>query len=415
MKLLYNLFIGIYRILVAFVALWNKKAQEWTRGQKTLFAVLEQRIDPTDSYIWMHCASAGEFEQGKPVLEALKKQYPHYKVLVTFFSPSGYQSGKKYKGADLISYLPLDTKRNAEKFLRLVNPRLVIFVKYEYWYHHLKGVADRNIPLLLVSSIFRKSQVFFKGYGGFYRDILKLYHWIFVQEEESVQLLQGIGIRHCSIGGDTRFDRVSAIVGNFTELDLIKRFVEDDKALVAGSTWPDDEGLIAEFYKAYTGKLKLVIAPHEINKSHIDHLFSLFPEAVAYSQLESKGDNSPQVLIIDNVGMLSRLYHYATITYIGGGFNKSGIHNTLEAAVWGKPVLFGPNYQKFKEARDLVARGAGFSITNASELTQRATTLLQKETLLQQSSRSASQYVAENKGATGKIMDYIQENRLLTR
>lgn len=415
MKLLYNLFIRLYRILVAFVALWNKKAQEWNRGQKNLIAELEQRINPADSYIWMHCASAGEFEQGKPVLEALKAHYPHYKVLVTFFSPSGYQSGKKYKGADLISYLPLDTKRNAEKFLRLVNPQLVIFVKYEYWYHHLKGVADRNIPSLLVSSIFRRSQVFFKGYGGFYRNILKFYNWIFVQDDESIQLLKSIGIMHCSIGGDTRFDRVSAIVGNFTELELIKRFVGEDKALVAGSTWPDDEQLIAEFYKTYTGNIKLIIAPHEINKSHIDHLFSLFPEAIAYSQTEREQRANSHVLIIDNVGMLSRLYHYATLTYIGGGFNKSGIHNTLEAAVWGKPVLFGPNYQKFKEARDLVARGAGFSITNATELTERATTLLQNDSLQQQSSRSAGQYVQEQRGATGKIMDYIQENRLLTR
>lgn len=415
MKLLYNFFIGAYRILIAFVALWNKKAQEWTRGQKNLFNELERRIDPADSYIWMHCASAGEFEQGKPVLEALKAQYPHYKVLITFFSPSGYQSGKKYKGADLISYLPLDTKRNAGKFLQVVNPQLVIFVKYEYWYHHLKAVADRRIPLLLVSSIFRKSQVFFKSYGGFYRNILNLYNWIFVQEEESVQLLKSIGINHCSIGGDTRFDRVSAIVQNFTELEHISRFAGSDKVLIAGSTWPDDEGLIADFYKEYANKLKLIIAPHEINKGHIDHLFKLFPDALAYSEIESKGLNNSPVLIIDNVGMLSRLYHYATITYIGGGFNKSGIHNTLEAAVWGKPVIFGPNYQKFKEARELVSVGAGFSVTTATELKQHATALLQNDALLSQSSQSAREYVQANKGATGKIMEYIQENRLLTR
>ena len=372
-------------------------------------------MSPDDSYLWMHCASAGEFEQGKPVLEALKAQYPHYKVLVTFFSPSGYQSGKKYKGADLISYLPLDTKRNAEKFLRLVNPKLVIFIKYEYWYHHLKAVADRKIPLLLVSSIFRKNQVFFKSYGGFYRNILKFYNWIFVQEEESIHLLKSIGVHHCSIGGDTRFDRVTAIVGNFTELELVKRFVGEDVTVVAGSTWPDDEQLLAEFYKSYAGKLKLIIAPHEINKAHLEHLFTFFPQAIAYSQIENKHPTNTPVLIIDNVGMLSRLYHYAAITYIGGGFNKSGIHNTLEAAVWGKPVLFGPNYQKFKEARDLVAHGAGFSIANAPELIHQATTLLQDNSLLQQSSRSARQYVEEHKGATGKIMGYIQENRLLTR
>jgi 3-deoxy-D-manno-octulosonic-acid transferase len=414
LKLLYNIFIALYRILAAFIALWNKKARDWTHGQKNLLAELEQRVSPADQIIWMHCASAGEFEQGKPVLEQLKQKYPQYKILVTFFSPSGYLSGRKYKGADLISYLPLDTKRNAEKFLRIVNPQLVIFVKYEYWYHHLKAVAERNIPLLLISSIFRSKQVFFKGYGSFYRKILGFYHWIFVQDDESIQLLKSIRINHCSLGGDTRFDRVDAIARNSTELELIKRFAGEDKLLVAGSTWPDDERLLAEFYHSYTGKLKLIIAPHEINKGHIDNLSSLFPEAITYSDWEHKPTNHPTVLIIDNVGMLSRLYHYATITYIGGGFNKSGIHNTLEAAVWGKPVLFGPNYQKFREARDLVAIGAGFSISNEAVLTERATTLLHNDPILQQSGRSAKEYVEENKGATGKIMDYIQENRLLT-
>lgn len=415
MSFLYNIFVAVYRLLVSIVALWNKKAQEWARGQKDLFKELEQHVSPSDQIIWMHCASAGEFEQGKPVLEQLKQLYPTHKILVTFFSPSGYASGKKYKGADLISYLPLDTKRNAEKFLQLVHPSLVIFVKYEYWYHHLKAVADRRTPLLLISSIFRNNQVFFKGYGGFYRKILGFYNWIFVQDESSVQLLKSIHINHCSIGGDTRFDRVYTIARNFTELELIKHFVQQDKVLVAGSTWPDDEKRLAQFYHSYTGKLKLIIAPHEINKAHIEHLFSLFPEALAYSEMEHKPSDNKSVLIIDNVGMLSRLYHYATITYIGGGFNKSGIHNTLEAAVWGKPVLFGSNYQKFKEARDLVAKGAGFSITTDTDLTERATTLLQNEILLEQSSLSAKQYVEENKGASGKIVGYIQENRLLTR
>lgn len=400
---------------MSFVALWNKKAQEWICGQKNLFTELAQHIKPADPYIWMHCASAGEFEQGKPVLEQLKARYPNFKILVTFFSPSGYQVGRRYNGADVISYLPIDTRGNAEKFLSIVNPKLVVFIKYEYWYHHLNAVAKHRIPLLLVSSIFRHNQAFFKSYGGFYRKILGFYNWIFTQDEESLQLLKSIHISHCSIGGDTRFDRVAAIVQNFTELSLIKNFVKEDKVLVAGSTWSNDEQLLAEFYQSYTGALKLVIAPHEINKGHINHLFSLFPDAIAYSQMENTPSSTSRVLIIDNVGMLSRLYHYATVTYIGGGFNKSGIHNTLEAAVWGNPVLFGPNYQKFKEARDLISRGAGFSISNDSELIERATALLGDEVLLQQSSRLAREYVVDNKGATGKIMDYIQENLLLTR
>lgn len=414
MKLFYNIFIALYRTIIAIFALGNKKARAWIEGRKNLFAELDQKLAPSDRIIWMHCASAGELEQGKPVLEQLKTQYPQYKLLVTFFSPSGYEVGKKYKAADLIAYLPLDTKANAVRFLDLVRPELAIFVKYEYWYHHLKTAAERHIPLLLVSAIFRKNQPFFKSYGDFYRSILGFYNRIFVQDSESQQLLESINISNCIVSGDTRFDRVAAIAANFSELALIKRFVQDDRILVAGSTWPDDEQLLADFYHSYTGKLKLIIAPHEINKAHIDHLFSLFPNAIAYSQLEQSFKEA-SVLIIDNVGMLSRLYRYATLTYIGGGFNKSGIHNTLEAAVWGKPVLFGPNYQKFKEARDLVDRKAGFSITNAEELKRIATELLRDEVLLQQSSTIARSYVEENRGATQKIMDYIQANRLLTR
>ena len=414
MKLFYNIFIALYRIIIAFFALGNKKARAWIEGRKNLFTDLKQKITPSDRIIWMHCASAGELEQGKPVLERLKTQYPQYKYLITFFSPSGYEVGKKYKAADLIFYLPLDTKANAERFLDLVKPELVVFVKYEYWYHHLKIAAERRIPLLLVSAIFRRNQPFFKSYGAFYRNILSFYNRIFAQDNESKQLLESISIRHCTVSGDTRFDRVAAIAANFSELELIKRFVQDDKVFVAGSTWPDDERLLVDFYNAYSGKLKLIIAPHEINKTHIDHLFSLFPNAIAYSQLE-RSFKETSVLIIDNVGMLSRLYRYATLTYIGGGFNKSGIHNTLEAAVWGKPVLFGPNYQKFREARDLVDRRAGFSITHADDLKRIATGLLQNESLLQQSSTAARNYVEENIGATQKIMDYIQENRLLTR
>jgi 3-deoxy-D-manno-octulosonic-acid transferase len=414
LKLFYNIFIALYRVIIALFALGNKKARAWIEGRKSLFTDLKQKIAPSDRIIWMHCASAGELEQGKPVLERLKTQYPQYKYLVTFFSPSGHEMGKKYKAADLISYLPLDTKANAERFLELVKPELVVFVKYEYWYHHLKIAAERRIPLLLVSAIFRKNQPFFKSYGGFYRRILGYYNRLFVQDNESRQLLESINIRHCTVSGDTRFDRVIAIAANFTKLELIERFVQHDRVFVSGSTWPDDEKLLADFYHTYTGTLKLIIAPHEINKAHIDHLFSLFPNAIAYSQLEQSSKEA-SVLIIDNVGMLSRLYRYATLTYIGGGFNKSGIHNTLEAAVWGKPVLFGPNYQKFREARDLVDRRAGFSITHAEDLKRIATELLQDQGLLEQSSTAARTYVDENIGAAQKIMDYIQENRLLTK
>lgn len=415
MRTLYNIFIALYGAAISLVGVWNKKAREWTKGRKTLFKDLEHQLSPSDQVIWMHCASAGELEQGKPVLERLKELHPDYKILVSFFSPSGYASGKKYKGADVICYLPLDTRANAEKFLKLVHPKLVVFVKYEYWYHHLKAVHNRHIPLLLISSIFRTSQVFFKSYGNFYRNILKLFTWIFVQDEQSAQLLESIQVSHRSVSGDTRFDRVAVIAAIAPDLPLIQRFAENHKVLVAGSTWPDDENILAESIGSMGQNIKTIIAPHEINKEHIEHILSRFPDAIQYSKAEAATLGNFNTLIIDNVGMLSRLYHYATITYIGGGFNKSGIHNTLEAAVWGKPVVFGPQFQKFKEARDLVSRQAAFSFTNANQLTTILTTLLQDQSLLRQSSQAAKNYVEESRGATDRIISYIQENRLLTR
>jgi 3-deoxy-D-manno-octulosonic-acid transferase len=408
----YNLFVALYNSIVRLVSVWNPKAKEWTAGRKNWQAVLANQID-NNAWIWVHCASAGEFEQGKPVIENLKQTYPRHKILVSFFSPSGYASGKKYKHTDAICYLPLDTYGNAAQFLNIVKPQLVIFIKYDYWYHHLKAVADRKIPLLLVSAIFRDSQPFFKWYGGLHRKILTFFSHLFVQDPASKELLQSIAFSHCTVSGDTRFDRVAAIATQFNEVPHINDFVSGNKVLVAGSTWPDDEEMIKDALINQI-HLRVIIAPHEINTSHIENLLKLFPIAVKYSEANKHDVSKHQVLIIDNVGMLSRLYYYADITYIGGGFNKSGIHNTLEAAVWGKPVLFGPNYQKFKEARDLIQRQGAYSVSNASELTSALKVLLEDETLMKNSSLSAQAYVQEQKGATETILCYIQENRLLT-
>ncbi|MDQ3843290.1 MAG: 3-deoxy-D-manno-octulosonic acid transferase [Bacteroidota bacterium] len=425
MILIYNLFIRFYFTIAKIgAATGNKKAQEWIAGRRHLFQELKNNIQPSEHYIWIHCASAGELEQGKPVIEALKKTYPNHKILISFFSPSGYKAGKKYAVADLISYLPLDTKQNAKHFIETVQPKLVVFVKYEYWYHHLKTVRQNNIPLVLISAIFRKEQVFFKWYGLFYRNILHLFSYIFLQDGSSYQLLKTLGVEHGSIAGDTRFDRVIAITTHPQPIAYIDTFTSDQPVLVAGSTWPDDEQMIAEAVSAFTN-LQLIIAPHEITASHITHLQHLFPDALLYSKLSeiskhpentaiTPSGNKPAVLIIDNVGMLSRLYQYATIAYIGGGFNKSGIHNTLEAAVWGKPVLFGPNYQKFKEARDLIAMEGASSVQTAGSLKQIIHLLLNDTTELQERSAAARNYVHQNKGATEKIVHYIQENRLLT-
>lgn len=420
MGFLYILFIQCYHAGISIAALWNKKAAQWKAGRKNLWHDLEQTFSKPHTVIWIHAASAGEFEQAKPVIEALKKTFPQYKILVTFFSPSGYPAGKKFVLADFVFYLPLDTKNNAEKFVRLVQPKLVVFVKYDFWYHHLKAVHDRHIPLLIVSAIFRKNQVFFKWYGTFYLRLLHFFTHLFVQDETSYGLLKKFGVARCTVAGDTRFDRVLTIAESFQPVPFLAEFTQGKKVVVAGSTWPDDEQMLYGLLKKFGG-LKLVIAPHEITETHLKNLTQLFQNPILYSSLKEAAPEqmhgklaNANVLLIDNVGMLSRLYHYATITYVGGGFAR-GIHNTLEAAVFGKPVLFGPNYQKFREARELLACGAAFTNATEEELSTALEALLGDETVLERSSMAAASYVRNNSGATETILNYIQENRLLTK
>ena len=363
----------------------------------------------------MHCSSAGEFEQGKPVIEGLKKEYPGHKVLVSFFSPSGFRVAQHYQFADYIFYLPLDTRKNAERFLKAVRPELVIFVKYEFWYHHLSAIAFHHVPLLLISATFRQEQIFFKSYGKFFRQILFLFRHIFVQDKSSFELLKAHGIAHTSIGGDTRFDRVEEIANAFEPIPPIDKFLAGASCIVAGSTWQEDEEIIREYWlTSKLDNLKLIIAPHEIHQQHINQIKRLFPQALFYSGLANNNDVKATVLIIDNVGMLSRLYQYASFTFIGGGFTKDGIHNILEAAVWGKPVIFGPNYKKYREASELIEAGGGFSVNNAEELKKLAKKIFADEQYLQAVSSKAKSYVIENTGATQKILQTIQEKRLLT-
>ena len=425
----YNISIALYVLAVRIASIWNGKARLWLQGRKNLWKELQNSITPSDRVIWIHCSSAGEFEQGKPVIEQLKIQYPAHKILVSFFSPSGYAVAGKYSFADAICYIPVDTNKNARRFFDLVHPELVIFVKYEYWYHHLKTAADRNIPLLLISATFRKDQVFFKSYGGFYRRILFLFQHLFVQDQYSEAILRANGIQHCSISGDSRFDRVKEIAAHFTPIEPITIFADNKPLLVAGSTWPDDEQMLAEVFDK-KDLIKLVIAPHEINEEHIRSIVKLFPKAVKYSEIlqnEASGGNNPtgkitkpqlkekNILIIDNVGMLSRLYYYSIISYIGGGFTKDGIHNTLEAAVYSKPVLFGPNFQKYREAKELIACGGGFSVPNAQALEVKLDEFFNNPEYLERTGNSAGKYINDHIGATGKILNYIQANLLLTR
>lgn len=434
--LIYDLFVRLYVFGIRIASVWNPKAEEWIEGRKNLFEELRQKIKTGDKIIWFHCASAGEFEQGKPVIEELKRYYPSHKILVSFFSPSGYNAAKKYTHADIITYLPPDTKKNAKRFVELVKPETVVFVKYEYWYHHLSAVSFRHIPLIMVSAIFRKDQLFFKWYGKFYKQILFLFGQIFVQDENSLQLLKTANIHHCSLSGDTRFDRVKKIADNFSEVPLIKEFAGENQVIVAGSTWEKDEELLAYYVKNHP--VKIVVVPHEIKNDHLLHLQKSFPGCVRYSNLKNllsqnkiqktsiwnsiheqqqkdlqKKLANAKTLIIDSMGMLSKLYFYATVTYVGGGF-KSGIHNTLEAVVYGKPVLFGPRYQKFKEARDLIEAGGAFGVANAEELKIKMDHLLNDPEQLSKAGEAAKNYVEQNVGATQKIIRYIQENRLFT-
>ena len=433
----YNIFLLLFKAAVPIAALFNVKAQKWVKGRRNIFDILEASIAGNGKVIWVHCASLGEFEQGRPVIEKLRTNYPNYKLLLTFFSPSGYEIRKGYNGVDWVFYLPMDGPKNAKRFLQIIKPSLVIFVKYEFWYYYLKEINDSDTPLLLISALFRERSIFFKWYGGLQRKILSFFDHLFVQNETSKRLLDSIGLGDKScVCGDTRFDRVIEIAEKFTPLPAIEKFIGYNKTIVAGSTWPQDEQVLqATIITINDPSLKLIIAPHEINKEHITQIQKLFPNSILYSKLsidnaqltESRGhplDNqqsssniqhpaSRNTLIIDNIGILSSLYHYAYITYIGGGFGK-GIHNTLEAAVYGKPVLFGPVYKKFQEAIDLVNNGGAISINNPEDCIAAIQTLIQDEKAYAGSCEKSKDYVYANRGATHKIMKFIQEKRLLT-
>ncbi len=362
----------------------------------------------------MHCASLGEFEQGRPIIEKIKKDYPTYKILLTFFSPSGYEVRKNYTGADGIFYLPLDGRFTANTFIEIIQPSLVIWVKYEYWYYYLTLLKQKNISTVLVSAIFRESQPFFKWYGALWKKILQSFEKIFVQNENSLLLLKTIGMHENAIpAGDTRFDRVIAIAENKTTLpDALIQFCENRKVIVAGSTWEEDEEELVHYARMHE-QIKFIIAPHEIDTERLLEIKKLFKNSVYFSEFMD-GNIDAQVIIIDNVGMLSSLYELADVAYIGGGFNDSGIHNILEAAVYGKPIVFGPEYEKFQEATDLVDIEGAFSIENALELETLLDKLLQDDTFLKNTSEISRKYVYEKQSATNLIVQYLHINRLLT-
>ncbi|TCN63919.1 3-deoxy-D-manno-octulosonic acid transferase [Acetobacteroides hydrogenigenes] len=407
MIILYSILLRIYFVLILIASISNDKAKKWISGRRSIFKRLRAQISDADDVIWFHCASLGEFEQGRPVIEAYKKQHPSSKILLTFFSPSGYEIRKNYEGADYIFYLPLDTYFNAKRFIQIVRPKAAVFVKYEFWYYYLQALHRNSIPTYVISAIFRPNQIFFRWYGGMFRRILRNYRQLFVQNQQSCDLLRSIGVTNVTISGDTRFDRVADIARNVKDLPIVGSFVGDNFALIAGSTWPDDETILAE-YAAANPSLKMVVAPHEIGEGHIQDILAKFRalKTVRYTQASPEEAANAQILVVDTIGILSSVYRHGKVAYIGGGFGV-GIHNTLEAATFGLPIVFGPNYHKFQEAKDLVGLKAAFSIENYVQFNDVMGLLTKNSQALHQSSKAAKEYVTSHIGATQTIIQGI--------
>lgn len=419
--MIYN--IVIYFVLwgIAIASLFNEKVRKMWRGEREAFKILKQKVDPNAKYIWFHAASLGEFEQGRPLMERIRKDYPQYKILLTFYSPSGYEVRKNYEGADIICYMPVDTRLNAIRFLRLVRPVMAFFIKYEFWSNFLHILKHRNIPTYSVSSIFREDQVFFKWYGRNYAGVLKCFTRFFVQNEESKRLLEGIGIMAVDVVGDTRFDRVLQIKEAAKQLPICEAFRtgvassqsadvphHDFKVFVAGSSWPPDENIFIPFFNEHKD-WRLLIAPHVIAEEHLKLILSLIKgkKVVRYTQTTPEEAAEADVLIIDCFGLLSSMYNYGDVAYIGGGFGV-GIHNTLEAAVWNMPVIFGPNNKKFQEAQGLLKSGGGFEINTYEDFSGLMSSLMNDETFLKQAGDKAGAFVAHLAGATDKVLASVK-------
>lgn len=409
MIFLYNIAIYLTIGILSIAKLFSEKLRLFISGRKQTFQIIRQKITPTDKTIWFHCASLGEFEQGLPIMEAVKKEYPNHKMVVSFFSPSGFENKKNTKVADVVVYLPMDTKKNAKKFIDALHPSLVFFVKYEFWPQYLIELKRQNIKTLLVSGVFREDHVFFKPYGGFMRKALKSFDHFYVQDENSKSLLNSIGLEKCTVSGDTRIDRVSKILDSDNSLDFMDAFNTAENCLIAGSTWPEDEKLLVDYINRTPSDMKFVIAPHNIKKEHSRELKkSIDKPTLLYSEIECQSLENIHVLIIDTIGILTKLYSYATIAYVGGGF-ATGLHNTAEPAVFGIPVVIGPAFKGFKEAEELVLLGGVISIHTKTELTQYIDKMQSNKDFRNKVGRINAAYINENKGASTKIMEGVSK------
>ena len=405
---MYNVVIFLYLCGVAIVSLFNEKVRKMWRGERQAIRTIKEKIDPDAQYVWFHAASLGEFEQGRPLMEQLRREHPEYKILLTFFSPSGYEVRKNYAGADIICYLPLDTITNARRFLRTIRPVMAFFIKYEFWYNYLHILRHRGVPVYSVSSIFRPGQVFFRWYGQQYSRVLKCFTHFFVQNEVSRDLLSTIGIENVTVVGDTRFDRVLQIKEASKQLPIVEQFKGNKKCFIAGSSWQPDEEIFIPWLNEHKD-WKVVIAPHVIGEDHLQQIEKLLTgrKVVRYTEATEANVKDAEVLIINCFGLLSSIYHYADVTYVGGGFGV-GIHNTLEAAVWDVPVFFGPNNQRFQEAQGLKACGGGLEIGSADDFRRYMQGFEEHPEVIKELGEKAGAYVASLSGATEKVLSSVQ-------
>jgi len=416
---LYKLFLFLYPKIASILAIFNQKANDWCIGQKQVWKEVQEAKTKIDQpIVWMHAASYGEFEQGLPIIEAIRAKYPSYKIWLTFFSPSGYLHRKNDPSVDVVTYLPLDGPNAAEQFIETIQPSLIVFIKYEFWYYYLKVAKEKSIPTILVAAIFRAEQIFFKWYGGFYKKILQLFSYILVQDVSSQKLIEAIyPSNQTFITGDTRFDRVLSTAQNKQGFDWMKN-LSNDPTIIAGSTWDSDHSLLSNVLD--TVKCNWIIVPHHVDEKAIDEALKIHPKAITLSKWENtiakeaSPQNTPSIIIVDRIGILRNLYQYATISYTGGGFTKDGIHNVLEPAAFGVPVIWGPNDEKYREAIGLRNACGGKQIQNANELKVTLESLLSNETLLKELGSKAAIYVKDNAGATNATLSIIQEKRLLT-
>ncbi|WP_235010927.1 3-deoxy-D-manno-octulosonic acid transferase [Aquimarina sp. AU119] len=410
MSVLYNFFIAIFENILPIIGMFSPKLKLFVEGRKNVFQIVDEKIFAEDRVLWFHCASLGEYEQGVPVMEELKKEYPNHKLLVTFFSPSGYEAKKNSTLADLIVYLPIDTKRNAKKFIEYVQPELAIFVKYEFWPNYLKMLQTKNIPVVFISTTFREDHSFFKWYGGFMRKTLLMVDHFFVQDTESKNLIEGLGFNNVTLSGDTRFDRVSHQIEMDNHVDFISEFINDRLCIVMGSSWPQDEEVFIDFVNEASDKICFIIAPHEIKDSSVNGLRGkIKKKTVVYSEKEGVDLKNQQVFIMNTIGYLSRVYSYGDIAYVGGAMGTGGLHNILEPATFGIPIIIGKNFEKFREAKQLQKLAGLFSITNAVEFTNVILKLAEDKKFREKTGMISGHFINSNTGATNIIVEYLSK------